>query len=50
MRWIAALLWTLTLLAAIDMVRGNPTAINGVVGAGACAAITTVLCWYDRSA
>jgi hypothetical protein len=50
MRWIAALFWALTALAGIDMALGNPTAINGVIGAGACAVITTALCWYDRPA
>jgi len=31
---IAAALWAITVFAVISMIRGNPTAINGVVSFG----------------
>jgi hypothetical protein len=46
---LAALLWLLTAAAAVSMAMGDPTAINGVVGAGACAIIFTGLAIWDRA-
>lgn len=48
MRWIAALFWAALALSLAEMYRGNPTAINGVIGAGAGALITTVLAFIAR--
>lgn len=42
MKTLAAILWLLCGLAVLDMQLGNPTAINGVIGAGFGAAIATV--------
>jgi hypothetical protein len=41
--------WLLTGLAAVSMAAGNPTAINGVVGAGVLAVIFTGLAIFDRA-
>jgi hypothetical protein len=38
----AVLLWLLFGWAVFDMTHGNPTAINGVIGAGAGAVLATV--------
>lgn len=43
MKWIAALFWVCTGLAIWSHYDGNPTAVNGVVGAGVCALVTTIL-------
>ncbi|MGW4703256.1 hypothetical protein [Streptomyces sp. NPDC004285] len=41
--YLAAVLWLIVLVAALDMTLGNETAINGVVGAGIPALAFTVL-------
>jgi hypothetical protein len=41
----AIVLWTVAALAAISMVRGNPTAINAVIGAGVGAMPWTAVAW-----
>lgn len=45
---IALAMWILTALAAVSMAMGNPTAINGVIGAGIIAVIFTGLAIFDR--
>ncbi|GIF08677.1 hypothetical protein [Actinoplanes siamensis] len=45
---VALLAWLLCGAAALAMLGGNPTAINGVVGAGAVALIFTGLAIWDR--
>lgn len=49
MKTLAAILWVLCGLALIDHLHGNPTAINGVVGAGGCALIVTTLAVIERA-
>ncbi len=48
MKWIAALFWLCFAAAQWAHAHGNPTAINGVVGAGLVAAICTGLAWIER--
>jgi hypothetical protein len=38
---VAAVFWTVAVLAAIDMRAGNPTAINGVIACTFSAIMTT---------
>jgi hypothetical protein len=44
----AAVFWLVVLLAALDVTRGNPTAINAVIGAGIGALVFTGLAWDAR--
>jgi len=47
--WMAVFLWLVVALASALMVWGdNPTAINGVIGAGLAATLCTVLAWISR--
>lgn len=46
----AAACWAVVLLAAVDMARGNPTAINAVIGAGVGALMFPTLAWDARRA
>jgi hypothetical protein len=46
---IAAICWVLCGCSALAMAAGNPTAINGVIGAGAGAIIFTGLAIWDRA-
>ncbi|WP_406338241.1 hypothetical protein OG987_13280 [Streptomyces sp. NBC_01620] len=39
---LAALFWAVTALAVFSMASGNPTAINGVIGCGAGAVVTSL--------
>lgn len=48
MKASAALFWALCALAALSMANGNPTAVNGVIGAAAIAAVFTALAVLDR--
>jgi hypothetical protein len=48
MRLLALLFVALTALAAWSMANGNPSAINGVVGAGVCAVICAALALIER--
>ena len=46
---VALLLWVLTVLASVAYVQGNPSAANGIVGAGAGAILFTACAWWDRA-
>jgi hypothetical protein len=46
---LAILFWLLTGAAAWSMAAGNPTAINGVIGAAAGAVVFTGLAIWDRA-
>jgi hypothetical protein len=46
---IAAIAWLLCGLAVLSMLAGNPTAINGIVGAGLLALTFTGLAIWDRA-
>lgn len=43
MKWLAALFWVCFGVALWSMLAGNPTAINGVIGAGIVAVAITIL-------
>lgn len=46
---IAVICWLVALVALVDLLLGNPGAINGVVGAGFGAVVMTVTaCWMRR--
>jgi hypothetical protein len=42
---LAALGWLVTAAATVAMIRGNPTAINGVIGAGFGSIVFTLGAW-----
>jgi hypothetical protein len=42
---IAVIGWFITAAATVDMALGNPTAINGVIGAGFGATVFTLTAW-----
>lgn len=44
---VATVAWLLTGLAAASMAVGNPTAVNGVLGAGVIAVVFTALAIFD---
>lgn len=46
---IAGIAWLLCAAAALAMAAGNPTAINGVIGAGLVGVIFTGLAIWDRA-
>jgi len=48
MIWLTALFATCTGLAVWSMALGNPTAINGVIGAGLCTVALAALTVIDR--
>lgn len=41
----AAILWAIVAIAAVAMARGNPTAINAVIGCSIPAACVTLAAW-----
>ncbi|AKZ60743.1 exported protein of unknown function (plasmid) [Streptomyces ambofaciens ATCC 23877] len=42
---VGVIAWLITAVAAVDMALGNPSAINGVIGAGVGAAAFTWMAW-----
>lgn len=48
MKWITGLFWVCFAAACGSHVLGNPAAINGIIGAGACAVACTILAWIER--
>jgi hypothetical protein len=46
---LAVLFAACAVLAAVSMAEGNPTAINGVIGAGTCAVVVAACAWLERS-
>ena len=48
LKWVAAAFWVAFAAALVSHINGNPTAINGVIGAGVCAVVCTVLALIDR--
>lgn len=45
---LTALYAACTAFAAVSMAAGNPTAINGVIGAGTCTVVLAVFAWLDH--
>ncbi|MFI8351340.1 hypothetical protein [Streptomyces sp. NPDC085596] len=39
---IGVVMWVVCVVSGVSMVGGNPTAINGVIGCGIAALVTTV--------
>ncbi len=47
MRWIAALFWVCFGMACLSYAAGNPTAANGMFGAGLGAVVATSLAFIE---
>lgn len=48
MKTLAAILWLLFAAAIWSYALGNPTAINGIIGAGVMAIVVTALAIIER--
>jgi hypothetical protein len=49
MMWLLTLLFAAaTVVAAVAMATGSPTAINGVIGAGICTVVCAACAWAER--